>query len=152
MPLDRYARGEGADWLRAHFRNPEMEISPLGQVVADILCTMWQGLYHMNDRALAKVEWRDPHNMQLRVTYDRELATYDASKLTGLVVLCHDARIRLAVQPAMRDLRLWFSQRRRDPASIMEGLPPLEFMASYYRAALDLRPEDERPQANPAEA
>jgi hypothetical protein len=146
VALNRYVRGAGTEWLQANFgRRKPLAISPLGEVVADILNTMWQGLYHMDPRPLELAEWGNPRNIKVRITNGHELATYDSSHLTGLVVLCHDARIRLAIQPAMRDLRLWFSQRRRDPQSVMEGLPPLESMAEYYRSALDLRPDDERP-------
>ncbi|KKN03232.1 hypothetical protein LCGC14_1109860 [marine sediment metagenome] len=100
----RYA---GSTWIEERGWS---QMSPLGRQVADILGYCWSGIYHLEDRYLREVEWGDPHQMVIR--FRGELATYDFSHLTELVLLAHREGIRIAVAPKSNwTLELRFSRR-----------------------------------------
>lgn len=108
---------EGADWLGR-------DLSPLGRKVADILGQVFLGIYHVNQRALDRVDWADPYC--IAITLQDGLATCDFHRLTALVVLCHDAAIRMEISAATHGyLRLMFHQRTRD-GGMCEGHPTIE--------------------------
>lgn len=100
----RYA---GADWIEARDWG---HMSPLGRKVADILGYCWSGIYHIGDRYLREVRWGDQDHMEIRIR--GELATYDFSVLTELVLLAHQEGIRIAVAPKSNwTLKLTFHRR-----------------------------------------
>ncbi len=104
----RYA---GSEWIAARGWS---QMSPLGRQVADILGYVWSGIYHLEDRYLREVEWGDPDQMVIRIR--GELATYDFSHLTELVLLAHRTGIRIAVAPKSNwTLELRFSRRYGGP-------------------------------------
>lgn len=121
--------------------------SPLGLRVAEVLHHFYRGLHHMDPRTFAKTRWADPYHIE--VLYgDRGLATWDYNHLTLLVVLTHDAMLRLEIEPAtFRYFRLNFWQRHtRDRAEGMAvRLPSLEEHVAMIRERADLRPASERP-------
>jgi len=49
----------GADWLIKSY--PDLNPSPLGLKVADILGMVWNGLYHLDSRIIKKTNWEDPY-------------------------------------------------------------------------------------------
>lgn len=123
----RYA---GADWVK---RDLVRDLSPLGEKVANILGQVYAGIYHLPMSTLLSVGWEDSRNMTLCIS--GELATFDQRRLTDLVILCHDACVRLAVGPASPShLRLWFSQREREAPSTMKRHPTMEEALAAARA------------------
>lgn len=130
--------GQGQDWLRR--ARGVTAFSPLGSRVAEIFDAVWHGIYHLDARALGRVRWDDPEMVEF-VWSGEELATYDFPKLTGLVVLAHDAMVRLAVMPAAPNrLRLRFHLRqRREGGHVWERHPPIDAAIESWRAVADLR-------------
>lgn len=119
MKFDQFA---GAGWLRQRFG---VKPSPLGELVADILGQVYEGIYHLPESTLCRVNWTEEHNITLCVY--GSLASYDGWELTHLVILCHDACIRLEIEAAAHKyLRLWFSARRPDGVNSMRRHPSIE--------------------------
>jgi hypothetical protein len=115
--------GAGADRVLMHRTGPML--SPLGAKVADLLDAVWAGLYHLPPSLIDRVEWDDPYVITA-VVPDHALATYDFDLLTRLVVLCHDAALRLEIGSANpRSVRLTFHQRKRT-GRISERHPTME--------------------------
>jgi hypothetical protein len=132
----RYA---GADWLA---RNLKRELLPFEAKVADILGAAWRGIYHLDENGLRRATWS--HD-RVSLCVWGELATFDGSELTALAILCADAHVRLAVQPAMRYLRLTFTARERAGTGFWDRHPTIEAAIDSVRKNLaDLRPEGER--------
>ena len=105
----RYA---GADWMR---ESAKVDLSPLGEKVADILGTAWRGIYHIQREVLHKrVEWGNTNRIGVVVRGD--LATFDFDHLTTLVVLAHDKAVRVSVEgrSSWGHLLLTFSPRQRE--------------------------------------
>jgi hypothetical protein len=123
----------GSEWVAA--RRDCKQLSPLGVAAADFLGDVYLGIYHINARALAKVDWSAKDCVD--ITLGDDLATYDSDMLTRMVVLAHDRMLRVEIRgigPGY--LRLRISQRAtRDPkASVYERHPSLEDHAALLRA------------------
>lgn len=119
----------GADWIEGSLKR---DLSPLGRVVADILGATFLGIYHLDTRALRRVRWDD--NLLVEVTIRKELATYDGSELTRLVVLCHDACVRLAIEGVGPGyLRLIFHARVGRDARLGYRHPTIETAVDAVR-------------------
>lgn len=123
-----YARMDHAEWMesnlsaerRANERAraagkkllypdiPE-ELSPFQKVVCDILGIVGGGIYNA---PISKWDWH--WGTGVSVVWRGDLATYDFNRLTALVFLCHEARIRCDISPAMRNLRISFWPRIAD--------------------------------------
>lgn len=100
----------GADWIK---RSLAPEMSPLGELVADMLGVAFAGIYHVDTKRLRAVDWDNKHRIELRIGWT-SFATYDDARLTMLVVLAHDAAVRLSIEPCnSRYLRLVFHPRNR---------------------------------------
>ncbi len=85
--------------------------SPFGIIVANILAVAWGGLHHIDSRELRKAEWDDEHCIALNF-HRSQWATTDFNELTMLVILAHDACVRIAISsPGMKLLRLTFHPR-----------------------------------------
>jgi hypothetical protein len=129
----------GSEWLVPYleYRRIPQVLSPLGIKVADILGQVYQGLYHLEKgTSLTKPRWSDP--AQIDVILQGEVASFDDWKLTGLLVLCHDAIIRLSIRGVGPNyLRLRFSQRlttdRTKVDVIWDWHPTLEENISQIR-------------------
>jgi hypothetical protein len=93
----RYA---GADWIAANYKlNGEpLPLSPLGRKVAEIVGAVVRGIYHI-EQYTADVDWSNERFIEIRThnSFLANISTYDCSALTELVVLCHDAAIRLEI-------------------------------------------------------
>lgn len=88
-------------------------ISDFGRRVADTLGDVFAGIYHLDRGALSRVDWSDADNIQV-ILYG-ELATWDFTHLTRLVLFAHNRHVRVAVSGASnRHLRVTFSRRDRD--------------------------------------
>jgi hypothetical protein len=130
----RYA---GAEWLRsalAHRRGGAQHLSDFGAVVADIAGAAFAGLYHLEAEVL-RASWSDDERVEL--TIGTELATWDGSypnALTALVVLCHDACVRLQIEGAgQRRLRLVFHKSRGRAGRAWECHPEIEDAVDLVR-------------------
>jgi hypothetical protein len=122
--------GRGAD--RIQKCHPTFTISPLGRKVADLLDAAWDGIYHLPESLPYRAGWDDPYFISV-VVPDYALATYDFNTLTRLVVLCHDAALRMEIDSANpRNVRLTFHQRKRT-GGVCEGHPTLEEAAAAIR-------------------
>jgi hypothetical protein len=105
----RYASFDHAGWVARH---TGQEPSPLGSKVADILGIAGGGIYNapLNH---GRVDWTDERVVS--VVWQSELATFDAGGLSLLVFLCHEARIRCAIEGCgPRLMRLRFTQRKAE--------------------------------------
>jgi hypothetical protein len=103
-----------ADDTRAYIENEldVADVSPLGLAVATLLDEIW-GLHNFRRcSSLRTANWREPN--MIRIGFGASLATFDGDQLTQLVVRCHDACVRLEVEPLnAKMLRLIFSRRDR---------------------------------------
>lgn len=108
-------------------------LSPLGRRVADLLGQVYLGLYHLPTSALARANWDNKD--WIAIVLPGELATCDGSELTRLVVLCHDAGIRLSISPkAFRYLELQFHQRTvREGGDFWARCPTMEALVAEVR-------------------
>lgn len=122
----------GAEWLASAMR---MELSPFAARVADIVGQVYRGIYHLSGRDLRASTW-EADCCIVRVYGD--LATFDAPHLTELVILCHDACIRLDISPrGMHHLELMFHPRKRS-GGISERHPTIEYAIEQVRGHLGL--------------
>lgn len=105
---EKYA---GSDWIKSNFK---VELSSLGEAVADLLGDLFYGIYHLDSTALKKVDWANDHHIIFILGW-KSLATTDFDELTRLVILCHDRCIRCEISPrAFHYLELIFHQRQRE--------------------------------------
>lgn len=119
----------GADWLENSLGKT---CSPFGRKVANILGAVWLGLYHINHGILERTEWNQEY---IEINISENLSTYDGDYLTALVVLCHDAAIRLEINACnMRYVKLRFHPRTHDMTHYMSRRhPTLEQAAAQIR-------------------
>ena len=100
--------------------------SGFGAKVADILGEVYSGIYHIDNEDLRAADFT--HERFVAIALPGCLATYDADYLTRLVILCHDAAIRLELDAQ--------TVRRRDYDSGMD--PPVNGRCSECNAILDV--------------
>lgn len=95
----------GADWLEQSLKYaPEhkgKKLTPFIRLVADIWGQVLAGIYH--DPDAIHQDWFSPSG-GVFLKFHGELATFDASILSSLFVLCHDHAIRFAVSATMEPL------------------------------------------------
>src|SRR5688572_33483899 len=95
----------GADWIKAQLpyinkdrkgipANPNAEMSPLGEAVANLLGELFYGIYHLDHKALYKVDWRNKVFIEFSLGW-KQLATTDFDELSRLVFLAHHMAIRV---------------------------------------------------------
>lgn len=119
----------GADWVKASLK---VEMSPLGEEVADLLGQLYQGIYHIDDEA-RRVKWNNPDWIEI-VVRDNGFATFDHGLLTLFVLLCHDSSIRGQISVAnFRKLKMTFWKRSSREGSIYERHPTMEEHISILR-------------------
>ena len=119
----------GAGWLKNNITN---DVSPLGEKVADLLGDVWLGIYHLDDNALKRGNWNSNHHIKL--SFRGSLATVDGSRLTRLVVLCHDRMLRLDISAATHGyLALMFHQRKAREGGLMYRCPTMETQMDLIR-------------------
>lgn len=121
----------GAGWVKAALKVDDM--SPLGETVADLLGDVFLGVYHLDRKRLAKVDWGN--DCHIEFVYRGHLATVDDSMLTVLVVLAHDRMLRVAVEgKANGYLELTFHQRKNRDGQYHERHPFIEQHIAKIRA------------------
>lgn len=112
----------GSDWIKS---NIQPEMSALGERVADLLGDLFCGIYHLDHRALRRVDWGNDHHIIFSLGW-QSLSTYDNDLLTQLVILCHDRTLRCSISGnAYKYLELMFHQRQRD-GGYFERHPTIE--------------------------
>jgi hypothetical protein len=118
--LTRFHQLHGASWLRSNF---QVELSDFGAKVAHLLDRWVDGIYHLSERALERVDWK--HEQRIEISWHGGLSTYDASQLTRLVLLCHELCVRGEIEPCNPNhLRIRFSRRDRT-GGLCEGHPTI---------------------------
>jgi hypothetical protein len=128
---DRYA---GADWLESllKYAKPDMAISETGRRVADLLGQLYLGIYHIEERALLKVEW--PNNRFMSITLRNGFSTTDFDGLTQLVFLAHHMCLRVHVDGVKSGyIKLSFHARKRS-GDYSERHPTLGGAVSNFKA------------------
>lgn len=124
----------GADWLANAL---SLELSPIGREAAEIVGQVYRGLYHLSRRDLRASVWTDPVFAEVRLG-NASLATFDAARLTELVVLCHDRCIRSHIDARARGyLSLMFHQRERE-GGYSERHPTMEAAVAAIRDRIGL--------------
>lgn len=126
----------GADWIR---KDLGCAMSPFGELVADILGAVYGGIYHMDVRALRRADWSCTYYIRVAIR-PGNFATFDGSSLTQLVILAHDAAVRVNVGPAGPGrLALEFWPRRRE-GRMSERHPTIEDAVEQARAIAHVEP------------
>lgn len=127
--MSRYANFDHAGWLRDHIRG--RGLSPLGERVATIIGITGGGIYNAPVN-LDKVDWSDAQ--MIRLVWQRDLDTFDFDRLTKLVFLCHEARIRCELDgcgPHLIRMSFW---QRAATGDISHRHPNLEEAVAEFRA------------------
>lgn len=107
--------------------------SPLGRVVLEILAILFRGLHHLDPKELARVDWADDYIITMNFPR-ANWATTDFNELTQLVVMAHDANVRVGIcSPAMKTLRLVFHARKPE-GEYSQRQRTLEAAAAEIRA------------------
>lgn len=134
----------GADWIKAQLphvnkdrkgiaRNQKAEMSPLGEAVANLLGQLFEGIYHLDHKALYKVDWRNPTFIEFSLGW-RNLSTTDFNELTRLVFLAHHMAIRVSIRAGARNhIHLLFHQRHRGHG----GHPTIDQAVQLFKAEMD---------------
>lgn len=102
--------GNGSDWI-----SKACKVAPslFGASVADLVDTLYNGIYHADSRTLRHADWTS--EVWIEFSVYESMATCDFNRLTQLVVLCHDRCIRCEITGAAPHyLRLAFSPRTRE--------------------------------------
>ena len=117
----------GAEWVRSS----NMELSPFGEQVADLLNEVFDGIYHISD-AVWKMDFTNPHRITMTIYESGQFATYDSDYLTRLVLLAHARNIRVTVRAATHaylkfefmvvDRRGFFAERHPTLAESLQKL------------------------------
>jgi len=124
----------GSEWIKT--QGYAKDLSPLAAAVADLLANVFGGLRHVDAKSLRKADWSNPHFFEF-IIYG-SLSTWDNSQLTWLVVLAHDAMLRVSIEAVSSGtLRLLFHQRqeRWEPGvnGIMSAMPTMETHLAHIR-------------------
>lgn len=131
--------GHGADWIKNQYKK---EMSPFGESVADLLDTLFAGIYHIAGPALKKVNWSHDDYVQMMLVdhASSSMSTFDFDRLTWLVLLSHDRCIRVSVDPGtFRQLKLLFHPRERHEQgmSFSKAMPTMEDHIAKLRSRVN---------------
>jgi hypothetical protein len=136
--------GPIADWIRRAFKQ---EPSLFGTRVLAVLSATYGGLHHLDVARLRRVRWSALDYIEVTLGSKEGLATWDFDVLTVLVVLAHDACIRLEVRPGGQYLKLLFHPRRGRVGSMSRRHPCLEEHVALIRDRCRLRLPEAPPGA-----
>lgn len=137
----------GADWIKAQLphinkdrkgiaKNPNAEMSDLGIAVATLLGQVFYGIYHLDHKALYKVDWRNPVFIEFSLGW-KMLSTTDFDELSRLVFLAHHLAIRVSIEAgARKHLHLMFHQRHRGNDGNHDH-PTLDQAVQMFKAEMD---------------
>jgi len=112
----------GSEWIKQYKWGAK--ISPLGVAVAEQVGDVWCGIYHLGVDNMSLVNWANSHWIDVHVS--ENLSTFDGQKLTWLVVLAHDRKLRMDIGGMRRGLTLMFHQRQSRQGSVGERMPTME--------------------------
>lgn len=136
----------GADWIESNLRywnKGDLKMSELGIRVADLLGELYSGIYHLDTKQLARVEWDNDHHICFILGW-KSLATTDYNDLTRLVFLAHHLALRVEIEASThRYLRLIFHPRKRDGAGYQRH-PTLDDAVAYFKSKVSLPEYTER--------
>lgn len=116
------------EWLEQakRYKNPEFKLTEHSRAVAQILGITYSGLYHLDNKAIEKTDWQNEDRVSIKL-WRPSLATQDYYHLTDLVIMCHDACIRLAITPHTFDtLMLHFHRRDSREGDVSRRHPTIE--------------------------
>ncbi len=123
----------GSEWIKTQAY--AKDLSPLAAAVADLLANVFGGLHHLDAKSLRKADWRNPHFFEF-IIYG-SLSTWDNPQLTLLIVLAHDAMLRVSIEAVSSGtLRLLFHQAKGRwiaGGSIMSSMPTMETHLAHIR-------------------
>lgn len=109
------------------------ELNAFQRRAIDILGIIGGGIYN------APISWNAVvwHSRSLIVkwTFGHSLSTWDFNQLTRFVFLCHEARIRGDIHPAMRDLQIALHERSH-AGNVAERHPSLDEAVAAWREEL----------------
>jgi hypothetical protein len=110
------------EWIHRDTKKP---VSEFGKVVATILCRGFRtGIYNVS--GVSKADWSREDYVEIRIRH-RDLSTFDFGHLTNLVIVCHDACVRLSINPVnMTHLALVFHPRKGRTGRMSERHPTIE--------------------------
>lgn len=137
----------GAEWIRSQLpytnkdrkgkaKNANAIMSPLGVAVADLLGELFYGIYHLDPKALFRVDWTNERFIELTLGH-KQLATADYDDLTRLVFLAHHLAIRVAIEASSHNyLHLIFHQRTRNGSGSYKHLT-LDQAVEAFKAQME---------------
>lgn len=117
--MNNYA---GADWLQENIeawnrlnpQKPPKRLGELGKRVADFLGQWEYGIYHLDYKALLRVDWNNERFIEIAISY-KTLSTCDFDNLTRLVFLAHQTALRVEIMPlSPRSLKFLFHGRQNN--------------------------------------
>lgn len=130
----------GSEWLIRE--KPNIQISPLGLKVADLLGQVFRGLYHIAD-AVRRTDWTQ--SGYIKLTIRRSLSTFDSSDLTELVVLAHDMNIRIEISGRSKGMLELSFMDAADMTRLIAKQPNMESQMARIRHDLALPNKDDGP-------
>jgi hypothetical protein len=128
----------GADWVESNqkYDKNSKGMSPLGRKVADILGQAFLGIYHI-DNDILRADLSTKNFISLTLPAYRDWSTVDGNLLTIMVVLCHDAGLRMSINPAgPRYFRFIFYQRSTHQGRWDSAIPTMEEHIAFIRDKL----------------
>lgn len=116
----------GAEWLKAQ----NVNMSPLGEEVANLMGELASGLYHIE--GITRADWNAIHTITVTIR-DEKFSTYDSDWLTRLVFLCHERDVRVSMKAAaFKYFRLIFTKVTKE-GFFREHHPTLEEAIKAWR-------------------
>ena len=121
----------GSDWIERQCLK-QGPMSQLGKNVADLLGELFRGIYHLDHKALFRVDWSNESYIEFNLGW-HELATTDFDELTRLVFLAHHMAIRVSIEAStVKYLRLTFLQRVRKGDNVYKH-PTLDDAVAIFK-------------------
>lgn len=108
------------EWIESGAKKP---VSEFGKAVASILGRVWRGIYHLE--SVLKSDWSSERMIEVLVF--GSLDSFDFDYLSSLVILCHDACIRVEVNPCnFHYLKLRFHPRKGRNGGMSQRHPTID--------------------------
>jgi hypothetical protein len=129
----------GSEWLAKalYSRTPEFVISELGKGAADLLGELFFGIYHLDEKALLRVDWANQHHIIISIGW-KDWSTVDFDNLTRLVFLAHWLAIRVNMEPSRYGyMRVMFHPRTRE-GNVCQRHPTLDEAVEYFKGHVSL--------------
>lgn len=107
-------------------------LSSVATKALTIISYLEGGLHHVSWKQRENFQYFDEHSF----IYKRfgNMATYDSSELTTLVVLCHELAVRVEISSqGFRYTRMLFTERVRDSPKMYERHPSIDEVIKNWR-------------------